>query len=233
MFPPVVIPTGGLGTRIRSLCPDLPKAMVPVNGEPFIAHQMRLLAREGVCDVVLCVGHLAKPLIDFVGNGEQFGLSIRYCEDGEQPLGTGGAIARASEMVASPFAVVYGDSYLDVPFAPIYQAFLTAGTSVLMTVYRNENRLIPSNLRVLANRVQEYNKEHPAPDMVHVDFGLSIFDRGVFAGLVGKRFDLSEVIVPLIAEKQLAAYEINQRFYEVGTPEGVHDLESHLEQQPK
>jgi NDP-sugar pyrophosphorylase family protein len=203
--------------------------MVPIGGEPFIAHQMRLLAREGVRDVVLCVGHLAKPLVDFVGNGARFGLKIEYCADGDQPLGTGGAIAMASEMVTSPFAVIYGDSYLDVPYSPIYQAFKDAGTTALMTVYRNENRLIPSNLRVLDNRVQEYNKEQPAPDMVHVDFGLSIFDRSVFAGLVGKRFDLSEVIVRLISEKQLAAYELNQRFYEVGTPEGLSDLESYLQ----
>ena len=229
-FPPVLILAGGLGTRIRSICADLPKSLVPVNGEPFVAHQMRLLAREGVRDVVMCVGHRSRPLIDFLGDGEQFGLNVRYSEDGDRLLGTGGAIVKASALASSPFAVLYGDSYLDVPFGPVYETFVKSGKLGLMTVFRNENRFIPSNLLVENGLVTAYNKTNPTPNMVHADFGLSIYSAAAFAGRSQTVFDLNEVVMNLIERRELAAFETLKRFYEVGSPEGVADLEQYLTQ---
>lgn len=237
-IPPVLILAGGLGTRLNSINPALPKSMVAVCGRPFIAHQLQLLKGQGVTKVILCVGHNAQPLIDFVGDGKQFGLTVEYSCDDESPalepsattlLGTGGALLKASRLVGSPFAVLYGDSWLEVEFAPIIEAFEHLNKPALVTVYRNENRYIPSNLKVEGQLVTAYNKEQPSTDMVHVDFGLSIFSKQAFAAFAAQRsFDLASLITSLIAARQLACYEVSQRFYEVGTPQALKELEEHL-----
>ncbi len=229
-FPPVLIIAGGLGTRIQAEYPNLPKSLVPVNGEPFVVHQLRLLKRENVTDVIFCVGHLSKQLVDFVRDGARFGLRVRYSHDGDQLLGTGGSVLKASQPLGSHFAVLYGDSYLDTTFANVYQTFLNSGKRGLMTVYRNENRLIPSNMRVEDRLVTAYDKKNPAPDMVYCDYGLSIFNKSAFAGFHGGAFDLSEVTAKLIDQRELAALEMSHRFYEIGSPEGIKDLAQYLKE---
>jgi NDP-sugar pyrophosphorylase family protein len=233
VFPPVLILAGGLGTRLKTLTGDLPKSLVPVHRRPFIQYQLGLLSREGVNDVVICVGHRSEPLIEYVGDGQEFGLNVQYAHDGDKLLGTGGAVLRASELVGSPFAVLYGDSYLDFEWAPVYKAFVQSGKKALMTVFNNDNAFIPSNILFRDGQIVEYNKDEPHKDMHHVDFGLSIFSREAFAQEPGSAFDLSEVVQRLIAEHQLAGYETQQRFYEVGTPEGVMELEEYLKMKSK
>lgn len=231
---PVLILAGGLGTRLNSINSGLPKSMVAVCGQPFIAHQLLLLKEKGVRQVVLCVGHNAQPLTDFVGDGSRFGLAVEFSydsdgENGGKLLGTGGALLKASKLVGSPFAMVYGDSWLEVDFSPIIQSYFRLGKPALITVYRNENRFIPSNLKIEGELVTAYNKDSPSADMVHVDFGLSIFSSEAFSSFSEQQaFDLSLVVQRLIAARQLACYEVKQRFYEVGTPQGLKELEEHL-----
>ena len=229
-FPTVLILAGGMGTRLRTLLGDvLPKSMVRVNGQPFVCHQMRLLARQGAKKIVFCVGHLAEPLMEYLGDGERFGLQIEYSFDGDKLLGTGGAIKNAGRFTGDQFAVIYGDSYLDVPFKPIYEAFVQSGKQSLMTVFRNENKFIKSNILFRDGSVIAYDKSDNAPpDMAHVDFGLSFYQRSVFDHFDKLPLDLAVVTQWLIENNQLAGYEVLKRFYEVGTPEGVRDLEMYL-----
>ena len=159
MFPPVLILTGGLGTRIQSLTPDKPKYLVPVNNEPFALHQLRLLKKMGFEQIVLCVGYRAEPIIELLGNGSQLGLTIRYQYDGDELLGTGGAIKKASQSVDSPFCVLYGDSYLVFDAESVYHHFLHLDQCALMTVYPNDNRWDTSNILMKNNRIEQYNKK--------------------------------------------------------------------------
>jgi len=236
-FPPVLILAGGLGTRLSALNPNLPKSMVDVNGQPFIAHQLQLLRKQGVDDVVLCVGHQEKPLRDFVGDGTIFGIRVRYStdyspENSNQLLGTGGAVLKASKLVSSPFAVLYGDSYLDVAFAPFFESFVRLGKPALMTVYRNNNRRVPSNLLVRRGQVIAYEKEKPTPDMKHIDYGLTIFSEAALAGSPQSQpFDLALVIKSLIGRGQLACHQVDVCFREVGSEEGLRELEEYLQVQ--
>jgi len=220
---------GGLGTRLTTIEAGLPKSMVNVNGQPFIDHQLHLLRRQGVEDVVLCVGHLQQALCQYVGDGTKFGVQVRYSSDGDRLLGTGGAALKASKLSGSPFAVLYGDSYLDLPFAPFAAAFEHSGKAALMTVYRNNNRGIPSNLEVRGGQVVAYNKENPTAAMQHVDFGLSIFSAAAFADFSpAQTFDLTEVVEQLIALGQLACFEVHEPFHEVGSEEGLRELAQYL-----
>src|ERR1041385_5020697 len=87
---PAAILAGGLATRLRPATETIPKALIEINGEPFLGHQLRLLSRSGITRAVLCVGYLGEQIREYAGDGGGFGLSIEYSFDGPQLLGTAG-----------------------------------------------------------------------------------------------------------------------------------------------
>src|SRR5438270_5295363 len=139
-MPPVALLAGGLATRLRPLTEQVPKAMLEVAGEPFIAHQLRLLRRENITRVVICGGYLAERISAYVGDGHQFGISAKYKIDGPRLLGTGGALRAALGELGDEFMVMYGDSWLDIAYAPVVETFRASGQPALMTVFRNEGQ---------------------------------------------------------------------------------------------
>jgi MurNAc alpha-1-phosphate uridylyltransferase len=228
-LPAVALLAGGLATRLRPLTQTIPKAMIEVAGEPFIAHQLRLLRREGAARVVLCVSHLSHQIEDFVGDGAAFGLDVRYSQDGERLLGTGGALRRALPMLGDAFLALYGDSWLDAPFAPVVAAFRDSGLPALMTVFRNEDRWDASNVWFEDGRIRLYDKRLRRPEMAFIDWGLGVFHADLFAARsADEAFDLAEVYSQLSREGRLAGFEMKQRFYEIGSPEGLAETDTML-----
>ena len=228
-LPTVAILAGGLATRMRPLSESVPKAMIEVAGEPFIAHQLRLLRREGVGDVVLCLGHLGEQVEAFVGGGGRFGLAVRYSSDGARLLGTGGALRKALKLLGPHFLVLYGDSYLDVAFAPVVEAFAASGLDGLMTVYRNEGRWDASNVVFEAGRILFYSKTRSAPTCATSTTASASSRPRCWSGYPpGEPFDLADVYAALVAAGRLAGFEVQQRFYEIGSPEGLAATEAYL-----
>lgn len=226
---PVAILAGGVAARLRPISDTLPKSLVTVAGEPFIVHQLRLLRREGVDRVVLCVGHLGEMIRDFVGDGSRYDLEVAYSFDGNRLLGTGGALRQALPLLAETFFVLYGDSYLDIAFAPVLAAFRRSGAPALMTVFRNENRWDTSNVVFDGARVVRHDKRAPTPDMNYIDYGLGILMRDAFADATCPApLDLADVYTALAAAGRLAGYEVTRRFYEIGTPEGLAEADTYL-----
>jgi N-acetyl-alpha-D-muramate 1-phosphate uridylyltransferase len=227
MFP-VAILAGGLATRLRPLTETIPKALVPIRGEPFVAHQLRLLASRGVTRVVLCLGYRAEMVMDVVGNGGQFGLQVEYSLDGPVLRGTAGAIHQAIPMLGDRFVVIYGDSYLPCDYHAIQQAFLTSGRAGLMTVYRNEGQWDMSNVEFDNGEILVYDKHTRTPGMRHIDYGLGVFHRVAFDDIVSTEpRDLASVYQQLLRRGELAAFEVSERFYEIGSFEGIRDLEEY------
>jgi NDP-sugar pyrophosphorylase family protein len=152
---PVVILAGGLATRLEGIAKDIPKALVPIAGEPFIFHQLRLLRDNGVEKAVVCIGHMGEQIKQAVGDGEAFGVSVKYSDDGPNQLGTGGALIKALPLVPDYFMILYGDSYLEVNYREAAKVFLYSGKLGLMTVYLNQNQYDKSNaiflLRVMTS----------------------------------------------------------------------------------
>ena len=158
-MPPIAVLAGGLATRMRPLTEQLPKALLKVGGEPFVAHQLRLFAREGITDVKLLVGHCWEQIALFVGNGKRFGVKVDYIVDGPTPLGTGGAVRQAIDCLGPEFLVTYCDSWLDAPYAPVVEAFHASGRLALMCVFRNENRWDASNVHFENGVIRCYSKK--------------------------------------------------------------------------
>jgi MurNAc alpha-1-phosphate uridylyltransferase len=230
-----VILAGGLAARLRPLTDDIPKALVPVAGRPFADHQLTWLAEQGVTEVVFAIGHLGDLIRAFVGDGQRWGLRVRYADEGERLRGTGGALRLAYDdgLLGPTFGVLYGDSYLTAPLRPIWETFAATGPPALMSVYRNEGRFDRSNARLQNGYVVHYEKglaDAAAARMHHIDYGFSILDRDTVLPLISPTdvVDLASVFHRLSAERGLRGYEVEDRFYEIGSYEGLAELEELL-----
>lgn len=226
---PVAILAGGLATRLRPITEKIPKSLVPVAGRPFLAHQLEMLHARGLRRVVLCIGFLGEMIQREFGD-EACGIKLEYSFDGPKLLGTGGAIKRALPKLGGEFFVLYGDSYLPLPYAPVAEFFHRSGKLGLMTVYRNEGLYDASNVVFADGEIKVYDKKVRRPEMRHIDYGLSLFKADVFDEYPAEeKFDLAEVMGKLVREKQLAGYEVPERFYEMGSPAGLAELEALLQ----
>jgi NDP-sugar pyrophosphorylase family protein len=229
---PVAILAGGLATRLRPITGKIPKSLVPVAGKPFLAHQLELLRSRGIRRAVLCVGYLGEMIRRDFGNGKSFGIKLDYAFDGPKLLGTGGAIKHALPLLGDEFFVLYGDSYLPVNYAPIAEFFHRIGKLGCMTVYCNQGKYDTSNVVFAGDEIKVYDKKAKLQEMRHIDYGLSLFKRMVFDSYPADQpFDLAEVMGKLVREKQLAGYEVRERFYEIGSPAGLAELEVLLKKQ--
>ena len=226
---PVAILAGGLATRLQPMTERIPKSLVDVAGQSFAVHQIELLRRHGLTDIVFLVGHLGEMIRDTLGDGTRWGVRLRYIFDGPRRLGTGGAIRRAVPELGDPFFVLYGDSYLECDYAAIETAFMASGKRGLMTVYRNEDRLDRSNVLYADGRIVRYDKQQRTPEMHHIDYGLGAFRHSAFAARADdEAFDLVAVYQNLLANDDLAGHEVPHRFYEIGSPEGLDETRAHL-----
>jgi NDP-sugar pyrophosphorylase family protein len=232
---PVAILAGGLATRLRPLTDQIPKAMVEISGEPFAAHQLRLLQRHGIERVVFCLGYRGKQLVDTVGDGERFGVRVEYSFDGPILLGTGGALKMAASLLGQDFFVLYGDSYLDCDYGEVERAYRRSGKPALMTVFRNDGQWDASNVEFAQGRIIAYSKLQPTERMHHIDYGLGVLAASVFDTVPSDRpTELATLYERLAASQDLAAFEVSQRFYEVGSFAGLEEFRRYLEEnQPR
>jgi MurNAc alpha-1-phosphate uridylyltransferase len=225
-----VILAGGRGTRLGSLTEDLPKALVDVAGRPFLEYQLELLRTSDVRDIVLCVGYLGSVVERAIGDGSRLGLSIRYSYDGPEPLGTAGAVRNALPMLGNSFLVTYGDTLLTVDYSAVARAHASSGLPALMTVLKNENRDAPSNAIVEGPLVVAYGKTTPPENARWIDYGLLSFQRVAIQHSTGA--DLEPVLAKLARERQLAAYEVDERFYEIGDEAGLAETAEFVQASP-
>ncbi|HVR64450.1 MAG TPA: sugar phosphate nucleotidyltransferase [Polyangia bacterium] len=227
-----LILAGGLATRMRPLTETIPKALIPVGGVPFIDHQLGWLSRHGVTDVVLSIGYRGRMLAAHVGDGARFGLAVRVVDEGDDLQGTAGALRLADQQgaLAPSFLVTYGDAFLPVDFAAVWDRFRACGRPALMTVFRNDGRWDASNAIYENGAVILYDKAHrtrPAAAFSYIDYGLLAFQREAVRARVppAGKADLADLCHALSVSGQLAGMEIAERFYEIGSPAGLEDFE--------
>jgi len=218
---------------MRPLTDVVPKTLLPVAGRPFAWHQMQWLAAQGIDDVVYCIAHQGEQIRQYWASAAPPVRSLRYVDEGTELRGTGGALRLAFDegVLDESFFVLYGDSFLPVEFAPVWSAFGASGAPALMTVLKNEGRWDRSNVIYDRGQISLYSKTADAPTqarMQYIDYGLSVLHRDVIAGIAETVFDLAAVFHRLSLAGRLAGYEVTERFYEIGSPEGLRDLEQYL-----
>ena len=222
---------GGLGTRLKPLTNHVPKAMVQVNGRPFLEYELELLVSHGVDDVVLCVGYLGEMIRDHFEDGSRFNMRIRYSSDGGNLLGPIGALKMAEVMLGKRFFVTYGDAYLRLDYRAMMEALLGQDELGLMAVYLNKGRFGRSDVVVTDGFVTTYDKGKSIPGMSWINFGVTALKKEALASVdLGRACDEPTFYGQMVEGRQLRAFEVRDRFYEIGSEPSLVDFSSFISQ---
>ncbi|MBF0314562.1 MAG: NTP transferase domain-containing protein [Oligoflexia bacterium] len=239
----VIILAGGLATRLRPITEKIPKSLVAVDDRPFILHQLQRLAMMGFYDIVISTGYRGdmimrllgergNSLIEFPNDEVMKCFKIRYINDGDKLRGTGGAVGKIlkENEVSNPFVVIYGDSYLPGDYCMMIDEFIKhTQMDALMCVYENQDSFDRSNVEFSEGRIVVYDKRERTPQMKHIDWGLNIFRKSAFQEFEKQDvYDLSEVFSTALMRERLLGYEVFDRFYEIGSHQGLEELTLYL-----
>ncbi|MFJ4185186.1 sugar phosphate nucleotidyltransferase [Kitasatospora sp. NPDC089509] len=224
-----VVLAGGTGSRLGALTTGIPKVLIPVAGRPFLSLLLLQLQAHGVRRVHFCLGHLADQVLRHLELSAPPGLEWTASVEPRQ-LGTAGALVHAVPYLDEEFVVLMGDSLMPVDPAALLDGHRRLGLGASLAVLRNDDWLVPSNVRVEGVWVTGYSKE-ARQGMRHVDYGMAVLRRSHLvrqADAADGMADLGPLLRSLIADGQLAAVEVDRRFYEIGSPWGLAELEGLL-----
>lgn len=225
----VVILAGGKGARLRPLTYETPKPMFPINGKPFLEYQLELVKSYGFCDALILAGYLGKQILEYFGDGRNLGMNLQYAIEGH-PLGTGGALKNAQDRLKKEFLLLNGDTFLPIDYVEVIDYFHLCNTMATITVYDNPGLVVPNNIAVRkSNKVVNYNKKY-SKGMTHVDAGAIVLKKEILNVIPeGRVCSLEEDIFPeLIKMRELSAFTISQRFYDIGTFKDLEVIKSVL-----
>jgi MurNAc alpha-1-phosphate uridylyltransferase len=228
---PLAILAGGYATRLGLLTTETPKCLIEINGRPFVDWQLDLLIESGYSDFVFCVSYKSDVVQEYLGDGSSRGARIQYSFDGDTQLGTGGAIQKALPKLGDKFGVIYGDSYLPIDYTVVEQFFVNSRSIALMTVYENKNLFDSSNVEFIDGKLINYEKVSNSIQMHHIDYGISFFREAAFRPWHNvSSFDLSEVCHQLATQGELLGFEVFERFYEIGSLQGIGEFTQYLKE---
>jgi NDP-sugar pyrophosphorylase family protein len=221
-----MILNGGIGTRLYPKYKDIPKCLIDISGKPFIIHQLELFKKNGFKDIIICVGEpFGDRIIDFV-NKNSLGLNIKFSFLGNpNSVGTGGRLKEGIKLLENndSFFSIYGDSYLPINYKSVQKKYIEECKMGLMTIYKNDNNFDKSNVVYKSNKILAYDK-NKTKDMTYIDYGLSIFNKKIFNIECNLDVDLSFFHKKLILENELSSFVVKERFYEIGSFNGIKDL---------
>ena len=228
-LPQLVILAGGLATRLKPLSEKFPKSMIEINGEPFIFHQLKQVRNKGIRRVLICIGYKGNQIKEAVGSGKDFGLEVSYSEEKEENLlGTGGALLNAMDKLENYFFIMYGDSWLNINFKELFLKFKNSKKSGVISILENNNKWDKSNISFVDGEIVDYSKDD-SKDHTYIDYGVSIFKKSIFLKNFEKsKFDLGMIFLNLLSNKDLDAFIVYDRFYEIGSPKGISETSKNI-----
>jgi NDP-sugar pyrophosphorylase family protein len=199
--------------------------MIPVGGKPFLEYEINLLKRAGVNDFVICLGYMGEMIRNHFGDGGSYGVRVRYSDDGDRLLGTAGSLKNAGTLLADRFFITFGDAYPILDYRAAWNHFLSTGKIAMMVVLRNANKYGRSNTVVRDQQVTFYSKKENAPGMEYIEFGVTFMNKQALDSLSGPYpMDLELLYRQIITQNQMAALEVKQRIYDIGSPEGLREF---------
>lgn len=219
--------------RPRTLA--VPKSLLDVAGRPFVDWQLERLAACGLSDIVMCIAYLGDLLRAHVGDGGRFGVHITWADEGPTLLGTAGALRNALGVLAPTFLVTYGDSYLPFDYSePLQMLRRHDDCDGVMAIFANAGKWDVSNVATDGTWVVRYEKGagtggRPDEGFDHIDYGAIALRREVVAALPAhQNVGLDVVQRDLAQQKRLRACVAHERFFEIGSPEGLSELDRRL-----
>ncbi len=223
----IAIICGGLATRLGVIAKDIPKSMIKINGKPFLQHQIEMLKKQNITNIILCVGHLSEKIESYFGNGDKYGVNLKYSYD--KQLGPIGAIKNAEKLLENEFFIMYGDSYIFIDFKKMYDFYKNKNKLICMAVYKNENKYDKSNLIVEENSVIGHKDSNIKKEAKYIDYGTSIFNKKSLSAIPKNTFiSTEEFFKKMIEKKEISAYVVNKRFYHIGNPEALEEFSNFI-----
>ena len=223
----IVIIAGGLATRLYPITKSIPKSLIEINNKPFIYHQLKLLESHGFKKILFCLGKYGENIRDYL-NSENFNINFTFSFDGNEQLGTGGALKNAQEYLDEDFFVLYGDSFLTVNYKKMQEYYIQNNNHPLMSVLKNNNKWDKSNVDFSSNKITLYNKKVSDLNLEYIDYGVSILPKKILKNYNAQKFDLAEIYSDLVYKKNLYGFEVYTRFYEIGSKKGIKDTSKFL-----
>lgn len=228
----IVVPVGGLGTRIKHLLPpNTPKPMMEFYGKPFLEYQFKLLAGQGYKKFVLSVGYGAEKIQKYFGEGKKFGVKIRYVPDGVEPLGFGGCIKNAiKDLRDEYFGIMDGDTYLPINYRRVEEVYNLSEKKALIVVTCRFPKRYDGNISLSNQDISEIRENYSGNTkrLSHVDCGFRIINTQSLKKFPKTRFHMREFFVSLIEKKEVIGYKAERRFREIGNPEAIYDFMRYL-----
>lgn len=228
---PVALLCGGLGKRMHPITHSKPKSLIDVCGRSFIDHQLELLRFSGFNNIIICAGHFGKQIQDFVGNGNKWDLNIKYSFDGNFQIGTGGALIKALNLLGDEFFVMYGDSYLPINYKLMYDFYKKNNSLAVMAILENNNMFDKSNVKYYQDNINIFYSKNNLHKMNYIDYGVSILRSTLFKDYKNNQIniDLSLIFEEFSKKKLIQGYQVKERFYEIGSFEGLSDITKYFE----
>ena len=225
----MIILCGGLATRLGHLAKKTPKSMINIYGKPFLEYQIENLKKQGIKNIVLCVGHLSEKIEEYFKDGSKFDINIKYSYDGKTPLGPMGALKNAEHLLEDDFFTMYGDSYLSVDFNKVYNFFEKYEKPACMVVFKNFDKYDKSNIIVKDNMIIGYGEKDRTKDMIFIDYGTSLLKKQTLKTIPKNTyFTTGEFYSDLINKQKLIAFEVKERFYHIGNPKALEEFKNYI-----
>lgn len=226
-MPPILVLAGGLGTRVEHLSNNMPKCLIPINGRPFIDWQLDLFESNNINQIIFSVGHKENEIKKYLEDNPRRNLEITFVSDGPKLLGTGGAIINSLKNLQHEFLLIYGDSYLPIDFSKFYET--ARYHEACLTFFKNENKFEVSNVKKLDFDLVSYKKFPLDNEYTYVDYGLLYFKSNIFDKYrIKENLDLAFILEELSNSGKLSGQEVFNRFYEIGSENGIADLKKEL-----
>jgi len=216
---PAIVLAGGLGTRLRAVINDLPKPMAPVNSKPFLHYIFQYLKSEQIKDVILSVGYKHEVIKDFFGE-KYLGIGIRYSVE-EEPLGTGGGIKQAFDLIDGPAYVLNGDTFFGLPLWALQQHYFESGSDITLAIKPLENFDRYGTVQMDdANRIIKF-EEKRFVNKGFINGGIYFFDKKLFGKVeVGQKFSFEkDVLEKYTGELKFTGKVFDGYFIDIGIPE--------------
>ena len=223
---------GGVGTRLRPLTYTTPKPMVLVNNRPYLEYLIELLKQNGISKVVLLLGYLHEKIVDYFGDGSNFGINMKY-SIGDVSFETGKRIRDAEDLIQNHFLLMYCDNYWPLDLERLLTFHNKNQTVATVTVYTNKDNITRNNMYVDENGyVVKYDKSRKDKNLNGVEIGFFILDKKVLDLMPDDNLSFEKVVLPqLIKKRQLSGYLTDHRYYSIGSVERISKTEEFL--QPK
>lgn len=220
----LMILAAGRGTRMRPLTDHTPKPLLPVGGQPLLFHHLERAAEAGFREVVINLAHLGAMIRAAVGDGSAFGLAVRYSDEGDQALETGGGIARALPLLGrEPFVVLNGDVWCDCPLGALS---LSPGDLAHLVLVDNPAQHPQGDFHLDASGRMQFDGAH------RLTFaGLGVYHPALFDSAPAGAFPLAPLLRAAMADGRVGGTHHRGVWVDVGTPERLRALDRALRDQ--